>query len=226
MNYRRYLVVAGTAILVLGLAAPSQAIRRVHGGDIMGRTEVEIGLGVRHHENNNSHVIWNQGDLYSSSEGAVGRIGMSYFANENIAYSMSYTVHDVETDSWTYYNDLEAEETTLVHSLMFGMRYYLPQSRPRSAMRPYLAAGIGPVFGTYSYDEVNDCGCDVYSHTETSTVMGTRLGGGVDFMFGPRVSFGVNAGYNFFEDFDEPIAGRRDYSGSEFGVSFGYLFGR
>ena len=37
---------------------------------------------------------------------------------------------------------------------------------------------------------------------------------------------GFNGGYNFVDDFPYAIGGRRDYSGSEFGVSFSYLFGR
>ena len=37
---------------------------------------------------------------------------------------------------------------------------------------------------------------------------------------------GFNAGYNFVNDFPEPINGRSNYSVLEFGLSFSYLFGR
>ena len=37
---------------------------------------------------------------------------------------------------------------------------------------------------------------------------------------------GVNGGYNWMIDFAQPVGTRDTYSGPEFGISFGWLFGR
>lgn len=227
MRYQRSLLTALTVLMVIGLATPSWAIRRTKYGSashLMGKTKLELGFGVRHHSDPHALSAWDYDGNYASSEGAIGRIALSHFGGKDFAFSMAYTIHDVEHESWEYEDGWDADETTIVHSLMFGMRYYFPQSSPRSAIRPFVSAAAGPVFGTYIYDEEDPCGCETYSETHHTTVTGARLGGGVDFLMGPRWAIGFDAGYNFFEEFEHPIAGRQDYSGSEFGFNIGYLF--
>jgi outer membrane protein W len=218
-QFKRLMAFSFGLVMVLALAAEA--------GSLAGRSRIEVGAGIRHHDSHNrTEIHWDDGIYVGSSSGAVGSVTLSYWDNETLAMALGYTVHDVETDQWVDFYGYVIDETVVVHSLMLGLRYYLPQSRPYSAVRPYLAAGAGPFFGTTSYVENDHCDCEYYSEVEHQTVFGARLGGGVDFQLGRRFMFGATGAYNFVDDFSEPIGGRYDYSGSEFGISLSYLFGR
>ncbi len=199
----------------------------VSAGHIPHGSRIELGAGFRLHPDHviTSRTSWNGVDLRTSS-GAVGLVALSHWANENVAYAITYTVHDVEVDSWTDYYGDHMNETSVVHSLMLGFRLYPSPSRGHSAVRPYFSAGVGPFMGTTTYSEKDACDCETYDEVSNITVLGARLGGGLDFQLGRRFMLGFAGGYNFVDDFPEPIGGRYNYSGSEFGVSFSYLFGR
>jgi hypothetical protein len=211
--------------LVVSLAVSSDA------GRLAGRSRIELGAGFRNHEKlNRTEIRWADGLRVGSSTGVVGSLTFSYFDSESLAMTLSWTIHDVETDTWVdFYGDIY-DETTVVHSLMLGFRFYFPQSRRHSPFRPYLALGAGPFMGTTELRDGDwcdcDCCCDCYSESETQAVFGARLGGGVDFLLGRHFIFGATGAYNFVDEFDEPLGGRYDYSGSEFGISLSYLFGR
>ena len=170
-------------------------------------TRLELGAGIRQHTNRNiTEVRWAGVEVLTSS-GAVGVISLSHWDNENLAYAITYSVHDVESSSWVdWYDDL-IEETSVVHSLMFGFRFYLPQSRPYSSMRPYFSMGAGPFIGTTVYSEVDARDCEHYSEVENMTVLAARVGGGVDFQMNRHFMLGFTAGYNFVDDFPRPIGG-------------------
>ena len=220
MNSHHLRLLCCSLALWLGLVATSSA------GSLAGRTRIELGAGMRSHSHHvTTHVGWDGVDL-TTSTGTIGRLSLSHWQDNNLAYVLAYTVHDLETGTWVDYWGETGEETSVVHSLMFGLRYYLPQSRTRSPMRPYFSAGVGPFIGTSHYRETDICCCDVYSEVENMTAFAARLGGGVDFQMSHRFMLGFNAGYNFVNDFPRPINGRANFSGSEFGISFSYLFGR
>jgi hypothetical protein len=192
---------------------------------LRGRAKLEIGGGWRHHPDNWRSATY-ANDRLAAADGAVGRVGLAFWTNDNAALTMNYTIHDVETNSLVDDYGYRYEHTTLVHSLLFGMRFYMSQPRRYSPVLPYLSAEAGPFFGTAAISENDDCNCDDNVDTRTMTVAAARLGGGIDFMVGPQFMVGFNGGYNFVEDFAEPIGGRYDYSGSDFGMSFSFLFGR
>lgn len=194
-------------------------------GRLAQRSRIELGFGVRNHSDQYTRVGWDEIDLHTST-GSIGSLSLSHWENEDLAYTLRYSIHDVEHESWVDHWGYEAHETTIVHSLMFGIRFYLPQSRPYSTFRPYLSAGAGAFIGTTEYGETNVCDCETYSEVDNITAAGARLGGGIDLLMGRRFMMGFTAGYNFVEDFPYPIGGRQNYSGSEFGISFSYLFGR
>ena len=216
-NYNKFALTVLTIIAIAGT---------VSAGRLTNRSRIELGIGIRTHTDHlRTQVGWDEVDVFTST-GSIGSLSLSHWENENLAYTLSYSVHDVEHESWIDPWGYEAHETQIVHSLMFGLRYYLPQSRPYSAFRPYLSAGAGVFIGTTEYGESDVCDCEVYSEVDNMTAAGARLGGGVDFLMGRRFMLGFTGGYNFAEDFKYSIGGRRNYSGSEFGISFSYLFGR
>jgi hypothetical protein len=55
---------------------------------------------------------------------------------------------------------------------------------------------------------------------------GGHAGAGIDVHVTRWLSIGVNGGYNWMNDFAQPVGTRDNYSGPELGISFGWLFGR
>jgi hypothetical protein len=90
-------------------------------------------------------------------------------------------------------------------------------------VKPFVAVGLGPVFGSSTGSFVGASGAQTGARTEAT--IGGHVGGGVDFHLARWFSVGVNAGYNWMADFSEPVGTRDNYSGPEVGVSFGWLFG-
>jgi len=93
------------------------------------------------------------------------------------------------------------------------------------AVRPYLAVGLGPVFGGSSGAGIwVDDGAFAGSRTRAS--IGGTIDAGVDFHLGRHWSLGVGGGYQWMVDFSEPVGARDNYSGFQLGVSIGWLFGK
>ncbi len=91
-------------------------------------------------------------------------------------------------------------------------------------VKPYLAAAIGPVFGA-SAGSFSGASSRFAGESLQATV-GGHIGGGVDFHLARAFSIGVNSGYNWMVDFTRPVGSSDNYSGPEFGLSFGWLFGK
>jgi hypothetical protein len=96
--------------------------------------------------------------------------------------------------------------------------------REQQAIKPFVAAGIGPVFGSSVGSFAG--GGTVFSGANTQATTGGHFGAGVDFHVARSFAIGVNGGYNWMVDFSQPVGARDNYSGPEFGVSIGWLFGR
>jgi hypothetical protein len=214
------IVIAG--VLVLAVVYSSVSAR-----PLAGRTRLEFGGGVRHHQAMSEIAVsFDDDNAWGAAHGGFAKIGVSNWISEDIAFAIDYTIHDVETDTWWGDYGDRWEELQLVHSVMFGFRFYWPQSRPYSTMRPYFSAGAGPFMGTIEYHEEDACDCEMYKEIDHTAVLGARLGGGIDFLMGRDFMVGLTGGYVFADEFTNPVGGRYDYSGSEFGMSFSILFGR
>lgn len=92
------------------------------------------------------------------------------------------------------------------------------------AAKPFVAVGLGPVFGGSTGSFVG--GGVVQNGVQSEATVGGHVGGGVDFHVARCFSIGVNAGYNWMVDFSKPVGGRDNYSGPEVGMSLGWLFGK
>jgi hypothetical protein len=95
--------------------------------------------------------------------------------------------------------------------------------RQNDGIKPFFSAGVGPVIGEsisgysgYGYLSGND---------RTSATVGSFLRAGADFHFARSFAIGADAGYNWLADFDQPVGGRKNYSGFNMSLSIGWLFG-
>jgi hypothetical protein len=96
--------------------------------------------------------------------------------------------------------------------------------REQQPIKLFVAAGVGPVFGSTVGSFAG--GGTVFSGTNVQATTGGHFGAGVDFHVARSFALGVNGGYNWMVDFSQPVGARDNYSGPEFGVSIGWLFGR
>jgi hypothetical protein len=92
------------------------------------------------------------------------------------------------------------------------------------SVKPYLAAGVGPVIGASEGSSIGAGGIHTGSRTEAT--VGGPVGVGVDFHLSRHFTLGVNGGYIWMADFSQPIGGRDNYSGFELSLSIGWLFGK
>jgi hypothetical protein len=92
------------------------------------------------------------------------------------------------------------------------------------SVRPYVAAGVGPVIGASSGASADAGGAFAGSRTRAS--VGGSVGAGVDFLLGRHFTLGVEGGYQWMVDFSDPIGARDNYSGFQFGLNIGWLFGK
>jgi hypothetical protein len=112
-----------------------------------------------------------------------------------------------------------------VVSLPLGVRWNpMKGALHTRAVKPYLAAGLGPVIGGSSGAGVSYDGAFAGSRTRAS--VGGTFGAGVDFHLGRHWSLGVGGGYQWMLDFSDPVGARDNYSGFQLGLSIGWLFGK
>jgi len=112
-----------------------------------------------------------------------------------------------------------------VLSLPIGVQWNPFGARHRgSALKPYVAFAIGPVFGASSGSIVVPG--SVISATTTQGTVGGDIGGGVDFHLARSFALGVYGGYNWMAPFARPVAVWSNHSGGGVGISLGFLFGK
>ncbi len=92
------------------------------------------------------------------------------------------------------------------------------------AVKPFIAAGIGPIIGETLGSVV--AGGTVISDARTTATVGGYVRGGADFHLGRSFALGVDGGYKWMADFSEAVGLKNNYSGFGLGVGFGWLFGR
>ncbi len=110
-----------------------------------------------------------------------------------------------------------------VFAVLMGLRYQPESWAISPKMRPYISVEAGPIvgYGTNSDAESATSG----SRTFYESAAGTHLGAGMDWFFGQSLYTGLNGGYYLMTDFKKSIAGRKNFSSPDFGVTLGFLFG-
>lgn len=208
-------------LFLVALSTSAEAVtRRSRGMALRHRSHLSLHLGAQERSKINDWYYYDGILTKYSDDDLVVSIGYGYFVDELTAFTVTVKVLEAETESFIgslgVYNVDQA-----VVPIFFGVRRYLGPPRSHSAVRPYLALAGGPVIGSES---LSLAGSDCYEETHTQAVVGAHFGGGIDFILGRHLTFGFNAGYNLMSDFDEPVAGHVNYSGTEFGVGIGFLF--
>lgn len=161
--------------------------------------------------------------------GVSGSLSYAYWMRENLSVYFTVGVMPVKVDSHVQSipSSLSApvvsQNTVMILPVLFGVRYYLSGHNSATVFRPYLAAAVGPYIGHETKSEV---GVQVLQESRTTTVPGGRLGAGIDMQLSRYFMLGIDAGYNLLTEYSDPLGGRENYSGAEFGFGVSWLFGK
>lgn len=103
--------------------------------------------------------------------------------------------------------------------------------REQQPIKPFFALGAGTISGSSAGSFVRRgtalSPATVLSGAHTSTAAVVHFGTGVDFHVSRAFAIGLTAGYNLMPvAFSQPVGLRSNYSGPEFGLTFGWVFGK
>ena len=188
---------------------------------VTGRNRLELRIGVTSEGGTalaeNQHAV-------TADVGVIGGVQYTRYLNERFALTFTPQVQTLHAgvSSGPGWSSVVSEDLIW---MPVGLRWN-PSSRDamRQSVKPYLAAGLGPVVGLRS--EVTDRRAGSFVGETWQTTIGGNLGGGVDVHLARSFSLGFSGGFNWMADFDKPLAGSRNLSGFDFGVSLGWLFGK
>lgn len=211
-----------TAITLLLIFAQSTFAQHYR---MQNRTQLEFSFIARDYKEKLFNYYDPVNDIYFSSnksfEDGKFSVSLNHFNTEQSAVTFSIGASEVSNDYFdTGYDFLNI--TSSIVPIFVGARFYLADNRGYSPIKPYVAVSAGPVLGINNYKFIGD---NIYIEDDVYATLGAYLGGGVDLMVAKNFTLGMNAGYNFYGDFDEYVGDRENYSGAEIGISFGILFG-
>jgi len=150
----------------------------------------------------------------------LGSIAYTYWLENDLAVNFSIGLLSLDVTNSVQGME-ESTETATVVPLLFGVKYQPFRLNASNVLRPYIAASIGPFFGT---ETMNRTGVNIETETYTETALGSRLGVGMDLLPGRHFTLGLGAGYYLISDFERPVGSEKNYSSPEFSLSFGVVF--
>jgi hypothetical protein len=187
-----------------GLHPTKRVPTRSRGGELPardpldGRTRVQIGFGVSQISASSSV----NRDFVQLGHGWEG-VSVMHWVRPDLALDIGFGVTDVVVESTP-----TTDRTAGVFAFLAGARYYPPLS---GVVRPYASAAIGP-FDDFAV-------VDTLSATaggSRGTDFGATLGGGVDMLFGPHFTLGLDGRWAL-------VSGRSSHFGVS--VTIGWMFG-
>lgn len=210
-----------TALLCfLLLATPAM----ISAGEMERRSRIELRMGLRNH-GGTTGAATTVGPLGVEATAGSGDVffslGYSRWMREDVAGYAALGVMSVGASSRVGLSGV-SQRSAAILPVIVGMRYYPTRPTTRTQFRPFLTAGAGPVTGFESGSEI---GLQVVQKAATMTAFGCQAGAGLDVRMGGSVVMNGTLGYNLMTDFSEAVGGRRNYSGLEFGLGFGWQFG-
>jgi outer membrane protein W len=201
-------------LTLYGVSLNAQALEKRH--------QIGLRVGMWNQVADTRTVISADGVTTSvGSNGVAGTVTYNHWLEENVALDISIGGMAIDIESEVGTSGVTSKISSIGYILL-GAKYYFPKSTYASSVRPFAMAGVGPFMGDQSETRV---GLVVATEQRSEVAFGGKLALGIDFPVSRHFMAGVTAGYNFMTDFDEPIGGSDNYSGPEFLIGFGYLFG-
>jgi hypothetical protein len=195
------------------------------GGNLEGRHGLDLNIGI--YDNTNitsitSIIGLNTSVVTNSSIGFMGSIGYQYWFKNYLSFRIGAGALVTNVSTKTTAGTEVSSEVATVAPILTGVNFYPLQISEENTVLPYISVYAGPYIGVYSKSEVGIA--SVTEETVVETVIGTKLGAGLDFLVGSLFKLGVNAGYHFVGDYSQPIGSETNYSGPEYSLTFGFVF--
>lgn len=216
MRQSGYTYVIAAVLIVIVTASVGQT------QNLSGRSRIELGLGMAVSTQTGVAIGIGGVETELDAGGFLGSIGFSHWLQEDVAATFQLNTHSLDIGTDIGIGGVNTH-TAFVSSIFMGLRYYLPKSTYGTGWRPYLSAAVGPVMGSESKVEV---GTVVVAEENNEIAFGGRLGIGMDIVLSRLFMMGVFTGYNLMTDFSDPVGGRTNHSGPDFGVSISLLLGK
>jgi outer membrane protein W len=213
MKSYRAVIVLMMAVLLAALTAFGQ------GTSMRGRSCIEIQFGLWNEMKAGNELAPAGVTSAAKSSGFLGGLSYSYWLRERVALSLTTGVIAGEASSSVIFSGLSEQRTSSVIPILLGMKYYLLEPETGEAVRPYAAAAVGSFLGFEASNSV----FSQSAHSESA--LGARVGAGVDFLVASWLKIGASVGYNAMTDFRTPVGARSNYSGPDFSLGLGFLFG-
>ncbi|NNJ54419.1 MAG: hypothetical protein HKP17_14720 [Ignavibacteriaceae bacterium] len=197
----------------------------VQSGNLEGRHGLDLNIGI--YDNTNITSITsvsgiNSSVVTNSSIGFMGSIAYQYWFKDYLSFRIGAGALITDVKTKTTAGAEVSSEVATVAPILTGVNFYPLQISEENSVLPYLSISAGPYIGVYNKSEVGIA--TVTQETIVETVIGAKLGAGLDFLIGSLFKLGVNAGYHFMGDYSRPIGSETNYSGPEYSLSFGFVF--
>ncbi len=206
-------------LVLLLLALPMTAAAQQTASTLHGRHIVTLQMGLLNHATAETSV--GVGNTDSRVNGFAGSFTYTYWVEPDWAALISLGMLDAEVGTSVNVGTVSTESAVVV-PLLFGAKYS-PVLARRPSVRPYLSGAVGPYVGSAT---ATRAGFGVRNETITETAFGFRAMAGADWFVGRHAMIEFGAGYHFVSDFDEPIGSDKNYSGPEFSIGLGFVFGQ
>lgn len=200
-------VLATTTNIVFSQVAP-----------LKGSSALELNLGLWNEIQAGQQISFAGIKQSAKASGFVGGLTYGYWMRENLEITIAASLLSSEASSTITFPVSVQQRSNSVVSFLFGMRYFVPQPEPEDHVRPYIAFGVGSFVGSEAENSI------LAQSAHTESVVGGRLGVGLDALLGSWFKLGVNMGYNIMADFKTPVGARNNFNGYDMSVGFGFVF--
>jgi len=227
---KKFLMFTLCLSLILAFSASSQETRFSRYGknsgtmpfSLAGRHSLSASLGLVMEKNGTPDATPEAFSANSGVNNFAGLMRYHYWYRRDWAVNVAVGLLSSDGNA-SYAGRQVTAQNGSVFAVLMGLRYQPESWAIAPKMRPYLSVEAGPIVG---YGTNSDAKLFTSSsRTFYESAVGTHLGGGMDWFFGQSLYAGFNGGYYLMTDFKKSIAGRKNYSSPDFGVTFGFLFG-
>ncbi len=174
---------------------------------------IDINLTYGSHVKTEMSIPWLNSFWSGNNTGFSGKVGYDILLSDNLALTASFGVlYSREMLSVASY------ESTSLKNLMLGVKYYIPKISDDSVFRLFLCGAAGMALGSENVVNVSS------PRSFSQNIVMYHLGGGCDFVLGSLIKLTAGLGYNFLDDFSDPIGTVKNFSGLQTSLGIGFMF--
>jgi outer membrane protein W len=128
-------------------------------------------------------------------------------------------IGSAQVDQKDYFNSETTVDAVAIMPFLLGLRYDLFRTRLSGALHPYISGGGGP-YWSWTVESKHQLAV-VEETVESDFDYGGYLGGGVNIVLTSWFALTMDLKYHFIN-----FSPEKDYSGIDFGLGFGFMWGR